>query len=51
MEDQAQATQADLNPYRNLVIEEICESLEQFKFAFGQDTIDSFTIFIRGLKD
>jgi hypothetical protein len=51
MENQAQTDTANLNPYRNMVIEEICETLDQFKFAFGQDTVDSFKIFIRGLKD
>jgi hypothetical protein len=51
MENQAQTDAVDLNPYRNMVIEEICETLDQFKFAFGQDTVDSFKIFIRGLKD
>jgi len=51
METQAQTDAVDLNPYRNMVIEEICETLDQFKYAFGQDTVDSFKIFIRGLKD
>ena len=51
MENQDQTVGTALNPYRNLVIEEICETLDQFKYAFGQDTVDSFKIFIRGLKD
>ena len=51
MENQDQTTGTDLNPYRNQVIEEICAALDEFKFAFGQDTVDSFKIFIRGLKD
>lgn len=35
---------------RNEVIEEIAAELEQFTFAFGVDTVASFTAFIRGLK-
>lgn len=34
---------------RNQVIEEIAQHIEQFK-AFGPDTINSFSIYIRGLK-
>jgi hypothetical protein len=36
---------------RNEVIEEIAAELERFTFAFGADTVASFTVFIRGLKD
>lgn len=36
---------------RNQVIDEICEALRQFTFAFGKDTVESFVTFIQGLKD
>ena len=38
-----------LNPYRNQVIEEVAREIERFT-AFGQDTIDSLAIYIRGMK-
>jgi len=38
-----------LNPYRDQVIEEICEHIAKMK-GFGHDTIDSLCIYIRGLK-
>lgn len=38
-------------PSRNEVIEEIARELEKFTFAFGTDTVSSFTAFVRGLKD
>ena len=38
-------------PTRNEVIEEIARELEKFTFAFGTDTVASFTAFVRGLKD
>lgn len=45
-------TTASLNPpSRNDVIEEVATELERFTFAFGADTVASFTVFIRGLKD
>jgi len=34
---------------RNTVIEEIAQHIEQMK-GFGQDTISSFAIYIRGMK-
>lgn len=37
------------NPYRDQVIEEVAKHIEQMK-GFGQDTINSFAIYIRGLK-
>ena len=37
------------NPYRDQVIEEIAQHIEQMK-GFGQDTISSFAIYIRGMK-
>lgn len=38
-----------LNPYRNTVIEEVAQHIEQFE-GFGNDTISSFAIYIRSLK-
>ena len=38
-----------LNPYRSQVIEEVAQHIEKMK-GFGQDTINSFAIYIRGLK-
>jgi len=38
-----------LNPYRNMVIEEVAREVEKMK-GFGQDTINSFAIYIRGMK-
>lgn len=44
----------DINPYetvvRNATIDEIANALARFKGAFGEDTVDSFAIFIRGMK-
>jgi hypothetical protein len=37
--------------FRNEVIEEIAQELEKFTFAFGVDTVASFTTFVRGLKN
>jgi hypothetical protein len=34
---------------RNDVIEEVAKEIEKMK-AFGQDTIDSFTVYIRSMK-
>jgi hypothetical protein len=43
----------DLNPYRTLVrnetIEEVAQRIEKLQ-GFGQDTIDSFVIWIKGMK-
>lgn len=36
---------------RNDVIEEIAVEMERFTFAFGVDTVDSFTAFVRGMKE
>ena len=38
-----------LNPYRSQVIEEVAQAIEKMT-GFGQDTLNSFAIFIRGLK-
>jgi hypothetical protein len=37
-------------PDRNTVIEEVAEEIEKFHPAFGQDTVYSFAIFVRGMK-
>jgi hypothetical protein len=34
---------------RNQVLEEVAQEIEKFK-GFGEDTIASFTIYIRGMK-
>lgn len=34
---------------RNAVLEEIAQEIEKFK-GFGEDTIASFTVYIRGMK-
>jgi len=50
----ADRVQADIDPYtakvRNDTIEEVAQAIEQFKGAFGQTTVDSFAVYIRGLK-
>ena len=38
-----------LNPYRAQVIEEVAQHIEKMA-GFGQDTVNSFAIYIRGLK-
>jgi hypothetical protein len=38
-----------LNPYRSQVIEEVAQHIEKMT-GFGQDTLNSFAIYIRGLK-
>jgi hypothetical protein len=35
---------------RNEVIEEVAQHIEKCTLAFGKDTIQSFTVYIRGLK-
>ena len=37
------------NPHRDQVIEEIAQHIEKME-GFGQDTLHSFAIYIRGLK-
>lgn len=37
------------NPHRNQVIEEVAQHIEKLT-GFGQDTISSFAIYIRGMK-
>jgi len=38
-----------INPYRNIVIEEIAQEVEKMQ-GFGKDTIDSLTVYIREMK-
>ncbi len=38
------------NNARNKVIEEVAQHIEKCTLAFGKDTIQSFTVYIRGLK-
>ena len=38
-----------LNPYRNIVIEEVAQAIERME-SFGKDTISSFAIYIRSMK-
>lgn len=37
------------NPYRDQIIEEVAQHIEKMT-GFGQDTISSFAIYIRGMK-
>lgn len=50
----AEKVQVDVDPYttkvRNDTIEEVAKAIEKFKGAFGQSTVDSFAIFVRGMK-
>lgn len=43
------STCEQLDKHRNQVIEEVAKEIEKFT-AFGQDTIDSLAIYIRGMK-
>ena len=45
-----ESVKRSLNPYRNQVIEEVARKIETMQ-GFGQDTIASFAIFIRGMKE
>ena len=47
--DLSTSTSEQLNPYRAQVIEEIAQHIEKMT-VFGQDTVDSFAIYIRSLK-
>jgi CHASE3 domain sensor protein len=44
-----EAVKAALNPYRDQIIEEVAQHIEKMT-GFGQDTVDSFAIYIRGMK-
>ena len=47
-------TRPDLDPYgalvRNQAIEEVARAIEQFEGAFGRTTVESFAVFVRGMK-
>jgi hypothetical protein len=36
---------------RNEVLEEVAQEIENFTFAFGVDTVQSFAAFVRGMKE
>jgi hypothetical protein len=36
---------------RNETLDEVATEIEKFRWAFGGDTVDSFTVFIKGLKE
>ena len=38
------------NAERNAVIEEVAQHLEKCSLAFGKDTIQSFTAYVRNMK-
>jgi hypothetical protein len=38
-----------LNPYRDTVLDEVADAILKMQ-GFGQDTLNSFAIYIRGLK-
>ena len=41
---------AELDMYRNEVIEEVARAIEKFKVPFSHDTVNSFAVFVRSLK-
>ena len=41
---------SELSAYRNDVIEQVAKEIEGFTPAFGIDTVESFAIFVRGMK-
>jgi hypothetical protein len=38
-----------LNPYRDQVIDEVADAILKMD-GFGKDTLDSFVVYVRGLK-
>lgn len=48
------ADKVDVDPYttkvRNDTIDEVARAVERFRGAFGDDTVSSFAIYIRGMK-
>lgn len=38
-------------PRRNDVIEEVAQAIERFQPAFGPDTVQSFAVYVRGMKE
>ena len=51
MENQTNPIDASLNPYRNMVLDEVIQVLDQLRQPFGNDTIESFQMLIRAMKD
>lgn len=49
MRDLAEALRAATKD-RNDVLEEVAVEIENFTFAFGVDTVQSFAAFVRGMK-
>ena len=43
-------TLEQLDDKRNDTIEEVAQAIEQMTTVFGKDTIDSFVVYIRGMK-
>lgn len=37
--------------FRNEVLEEVAQEIEKFTFAFGVDTVQSFAVFVRSMKE
>lgn len=50
MRDLAEALRAATKS-RNDVLEEVALEMERFTFAFGVDTVHSFSCFVRSMKD
>ena len=46
---EAVKSSVSLNPYRSQVIEEVAQAVLKME-GFGQDTLNSFAIYIRSLK-
>ena len=50
----AEKVNVDMDPYatmiRNRTIEEVAEALMRFEGPFGRDTVESFAIYVRGMK-
>ena len=42
--------EAELSQARNNAIEEVAVAIETFRVPFGHDTVDSFAVYVRGLK-
>lgn len=40
-----------LRNHANAKIEEIAAAVQRFAFPFGKDTVDSFAVFIRSMKE
>lgn len=40
-----------LKSHTNAKIEEVAAAVQRFAFPFGKDTVDSFAVFIRSMKE